>query len=509
MLKKAVLFPFMAALYPVLALLAGNLGQIGLGDAGRAIIVVFLLSGGLLVLLRWLTNSWSKAGILTTLVLILFFSYGHVYRWLEATTIVGFSLGRHRFLVPVYGITLLLGFLAVGRLKKLGEGWLVFLNTLGISMVLLALMQIGAFQWSRLQAVQRDLAGIPDPADRFEDLEIQDMPDIYFIILDEYGRHDVLQEIYGFDNSNFEQALTERGFQVLSESRTSYAQTELVMSATLNLNYVQALGGDVDSADSDRAILWDWIRYNRVLQALEEVGYTTIAFATGFHWSQLEAVDDYRQPPLSLLDQLRTVGVTNAFEGVLMQNSAGLILIDALQKFQADLDYPYRMHRSRILFTLDQLTDVIPSLPGPKFVFAHIIAPHGPPVLGPNGEADVNQDPEQAYVDEITFLNRRLLAMIGAILAVPDRPAIIILQSDTGPAVHLNWDSPDEETLWARMTIFNAIYLPDEYWLPIPIDLGSINTFRLIFNQYSMWIIRCARIVLISPIGIDRTISSM
>jgi hypothetical protein len=103
-------------------------------------------------------------------------------------------------------------------------------------------------------------------------------------------------------------------------------------------------------------------------------------------------------------------------------------------------------------------------------------------VLGPNGEAEVSQDLDQAYRDEVAYLNRRLIEVITGILSASENPPIIILQADTGPAVNLDWEAPAQETLWARMTIFNAIYLPQDIRLEIPQDMSSVNSFRLIFN---------------------------
>ena len=46
----------------------------------------------------------------------------------------------------------------------------------------------------------------------------------------------------------------------------------------------------------------------------------------------------------------------------------------------------YDEHRDQIVRGFNFL-DTMPSQPSPKFVFAHIMAPHPPFVLGPNGEA--------------------------------------------------------------------------------------------------------------------------
>ena len=51
------------------------------------------------------------------------------------------------------------------------------------------------------------------------------LPDIYYIILDSYARQDVLKEVGGYDNSDFINYLTSKGFYVASESCSKYTHT--------------------------------------------------------------------------------------------------------------------------------------------------------------------------------------------------------------------------------------------------------------------------------------------
>src|SRR5512133_2753253 len=65
--------------YPVLALLASNIGQVMIQAAWRPLLISILL-GGLLSLILWLIlRDVYRAAFLTTLWMALFFSYGHVY----------------------------------------------------------------------------------------------------------------------------------------------------------------------------------------------------------------------------------------------------------------------------------------------------------------------------------------------------------------------------------------------------------------------------------------------
>jgi peptidoglycan/LPS O-acetylase OafA/YrhL len=76
-------YPFAISAYPVLKLLVANTGQVGL-DAGVRPLVVSLLFAGLLFFVLWLfLRRVHKAAFLTALWLALFFSYGHIYIYLD------------------------------------------------------------------------------------------------------------------------------------------------------------------------------------------------------------------------------------------------------------------------------------------------------------------------------------------------------------------------------------------------------------------------------------------
>jgi hypothetical protein len=68
------------------------------------------------------------------------------------------------------------------------------------------------------------------------------LPDIYYIILDGYGRSDVLRDLYGLDEGPFLRALQEDGFYVADKSRSNYGQTSLSFASALNMSYLAGLG---------------------------------------------------------------------------------------------------------------------------------------------------------------------------------------------------------------------------------------------------------------------------
>ena len=97
------LYPFLFAPYPILALLSENMAQMRISVAYRSILASLLIAGILLLLVRLISRSWLKAAAISSLILLLFFLYGHVYSLLKTTSFGGFIIGRHRYLIPLGG----------------------------------------------------------------------------------------------------------------------------------------------------------------------------------------------------------------------------------------------------------------------------------------------------------------------------------------------------------------------------------------------------------------------
>jgi hypothetical protein len=111
-----------------------------------------------------------------------------------------------------------------------------------------------------------------------------DRPDVYYIILDAYGREDVLRSAAGYDNSTFLNALRQRGFYVADCSQSNYAYTEFSLTSSLNYNYVENLG------HSERRAL---LRQSAIRSFFEANGYRIVAFPTGWPFTEWRDADLY------------------------------------------------------------------------------------------------------------------------------------------------------------------------------------------------------------------------
>lgn len=481
MLKRIALYPFLFALYVVLNPLLTNLGEIDPSQALRPLLVLLFAAAVLMLACYGVFRDWHYAGYLTFLVLAFFSIYGHIARVSQDWFSLNLDSSQPVLLAAWGGLTLIVG------LKKI---WLRFggarvTTTLNIYLGILVLVGI----FSGVPGISRTFArpvvqSDPPPSSESEiKLDCANTPDIYYIILDAYGRADVLESLYGVDNSAFIETLESKGFYIAGQSHTNYIQSIFSIPSGLNFSYLESEPEGADAVKYFTSLIAD----NRLMRTLKGCGYQTIAFETGFTFTDHPQVDLY----------LSSGSPLNNFENLLLADSPLESLSEAI--YQKPSAHSYEGHRERVLFAFEQLRS-IPEMPGPKMVFAHIISPHPPFVfdaqgnpIEPSRSYSINdgddyrgdwEEYRQGYAGQVEFVNGMLEETLGAILRKSSAPPIIILQGDHGPGAFLDWDTPKNTCLWERSSIFNAYYLPGVNETLLTPAITPVNSFRVVLNEY-------------------------
>ncbi len=462
-------YPIAVSAYPALALLSTNVGQVLL-SAGIRSLLVSVVFGGILYFLVWLVmRQVYKSALLTTIWLALFFSYGHIYiaideKYPDANYTLWLAMG--------WIVLFVFSLLWVLRSKAAFAASTTTFNTITLALLVMSVGQILLESEPRgVQALGADNAPVQD------DLTLpQNPPDVYYIILDSYAREDFLETVYDYDNSEFIQALEERGFYVAGCSQSNYVRTEISLASSLNMMYLPELDDEFKPESTARRTLWNSLKHSAVRHNFEILGYETVNFATGFAWNELEDADHFITPPPF------SSGLTE-FEGLFLRTTLaryaqewGWVDPDAV------MGQSFRDRFNNVFDSMDELAN----MPAPQFSYIHLISPHPPFVFDAKGNPNYPpdfwneqreypyDDYQRGYTGQLTFLNTKMLEAIDTILAESDTPPVIVLQGDHGA-----WMQPKDRRMW----ILNAYYLPgheDELYPTIT----PVNTFRLIFNSY-------------------------
>lgn len=464
------LYPFLLAAFPSLALLLFNLSEVRSSQVLRPILVSMFLVLILMFVLKLIYRNWHRAAFAIFLLTLLFFTYGHVYNLLEKKFP---SLPLDPWLWILWVVLGMLSLFWAGRkrshFKKVAPG----INLVSLGLVIYILVQILSFNAPRDNA--RPAAELA-PIQELQYTGGGTPPDIYYIIIDSYGRSDLLQRAFDYDNEIFLQSLRELGFYVADCAQSNYNRTDVSIASSLNLDYLQNLSVDFHPPSKSRRTLWASIDDNAVKRMLENAGYTSIAFGTGFAWSEVDSSDIFLAPDsfgLSL----------SSFEVLLLRTTPARYLEEAGVINLTELDGQHFRERTQFIF--DSIDDLA-HMDEPTFSFIHVLPPHPPFVYAPDGSFTdpalfLNED--QRYTsdsytrgirNQVEYITGQIESAVRTLLRESDSPPIIILQGDHAPWL---------QTGNKKFLILNAYYLPGQTDIFYP-TISPVNTFRLIFNTY-------------------------
>jgi len=487
MSRSWYLHPLLFALYPALAQFAFNAAENAI-LYGVRVLLISLLAGALVLALAWLAvREGHRAGFLASLFVLLFLTYGHIFNVARGAQVAGVVWGtRPVVLLACLGVVLLLG-----------SGWVwkpihnrgpvtLFMNVVAMASLAWPMLRIGAFltataaDWVKLGRDPVQFPGVILPA------ASKESPDIYYIILDGYGREDILREVLDVDTSDFTQSLKSRGFYVASEAQANYSQTALSIASSLNMAYMDPLAERMGPRSRNREPLGELILHSAVRQALEGAGYEMVALDSGHMYTQVKDADRY-------LSAFPTT--VNEMEGLWLSTT---VLAAVEDPGQWGLLLPsYDTHRTHVQFAFDTLRSV-GRAPGPQFVYAHIIAPHPPfvfdaqgaPVDPPRpywpGDGDTYRGTAEeystGYSQEVRFVDEQMKIVIDDILSNSNPAPIILIQGDHGSGLHLNFSSVEKSCLRERMPILSAYYMGGQGEGELYPSISPVNSFRVVFD---------------------------
>jgi hypothetical protein len=228
----------------------------------------------------------------------------------------------------------------------------------------------------------------------------KDLPNIYYIILDEYPGAEELKHYFNFDNSDFIRNLENRGFFVANNSYSNYPWTELSVCCSLNMNYLN------DINELDKKII-----DNQTSFYLKRFGYNYIML-----------------PEFLFNDFLSDFPFNNILRS--------LVKMTFLRKPLGENCFEGESHRKTILQQLKRL-ETMAQTKGPIFVYAHLLTPHRPYIFDQNGTSinffsrffQLSSDKE-LFLNQLRYTNKMIINLIDKIISESKILPIIIVQGD-------------------------------------------------------------------------------
>jgi hypothetical protein len=442
--------------------LAGNASQIAHPTRvlGYAVATTAVFLGVLaLVVWRWPGGDRDRLAVATA---------GVVASFLNFSLLFDADPADDRKLFAVMAVWVLLTAVAARLLYLVGGNAEVRLGLLIFTAMLLLLPTAS---YLRYRAAQDDLVPVADPGPLPVPAE---RPNVYWLMLDQYARTDVLQRVMRLDDRPFVRDLEDRGFQVSTTSRTSYPRTHLSLASTLEMDYVLEPGHEV-SDDFGRfgpVVLGN----NATAARFRALGYQIVyGEAGGVEWSSCRE---------DLVDVCLPITRPSPATGPLEQT-----LLDRTPLGVLPLPVPY----GDPLTFADGLVDPALEVEAPFFAFQHILSPHYPyryredctARTRPLDARRTTHDQRiEHYRAQVRCLNDLVIQAVDRIVE-RDPSAVIIVQSDHGSDLTVTRDlDPDDWTpaqVTERFGVFDAMRLPADCDTEIE-GQPLVNTFRIVFG---------------------------
>ena len=292
--------------------------------------------------------------------------------------------------------------------------------------------------------------------------EKKSIPDIYYIILDEYAGLESLENNLEFDNSKFYSQLSDRNFFIPSKSYSNYPYTLFSIPSSLNMQYLNFFSKNIENESEESGTIKETLDNNLVMRNLKSNGYHIVSFFAGN-----EAIGSE-----NLIDE-KICG-----QNFYINNYLGSLFPSKLLEEK----------RTGILCTFEKISEISEKTSKPIFVFAHMSIPHKPFVFDENGNP-IDQDlqdysQKELYLEQLKFANEMTIITIDKILSNSERASIIIIQSDHGERTEVNWSEPTEAMILQGLNNLNAYYVPEGNETNLYDGISPVNTFRVIFNDY-------------------------
>lgn len=461
--------------YPVLFVFIQNIDEVIIDDLLLPFYIFIVIGTALFFLLKLL--KWNlKILSYLSLGIFLFFSYGHFFNLFRDFKLGGLVIGTNTTLLIFSLIIFIVVFYLINKNILKPKAFLRFFIILYLIQSIFLITDSGRYLFSRnksgeeinkLQSSQSDLPSAVITQN-------QNLPDIYYIVLDEYGRQDVLKSYLNFDNSTFEKSLNDRGFTVLSDNHSNYIETFLSLSSSLNFEYINYLTEIVGVENKDRNAPYAMISNNRAAQFLKNQGYLYVDFSNG--WGPLRSGNKYADIDI-------VTGKRTEFSRILISTTALEPFVSPLIKNDA---------RETILSTFSKLQE-IPKIEKPTFTFVHFLLPHGPYLFDKDGSpinihSDYIKFDKDFYLGQLLFANKKTLETVDVLLKDSLQEPIIIVASDHGPEslgiFQTEFADLTKNQLDERFGNFIAVYLPEGEAKEIDKLKSPVNLFRVIFNNY-------------------------
>ena len=461
-LKKAPAHPFLLAAFLVLDVAQSDLADISISD----LLLSWLVLSGICLLIYFvlfLISKRSVAAATATTFLVFLLSYYmpllNGFRGMAVKISMG-GIARHLFMMPLVvalGAGVIIFFLCSRKEHSRLNAYLNILLAVLTAFYLVRISWAEVIEKPRVRKGHETVApssNSPARSKQINRIHLGYFPDIYFVVFDSYTSSESLNKYWNYDNSDVERYLENKRFHIVPHSRISTPETLFSIAADLNTKEY--------ARDTPRRTLLADMRNSRVISFIEDKGYELV------NYSIFDLSGRKKYYEFSLLKENQRV-----LEKIFNQSLMGMIKINYFEaKRGVDKQFEIMAHLIRGDFGHEK---------GPLFIYAHFLITHPPALIDKDGNilAVRRASQKEGYLDQIYFANKKIKEFVDAVLAMSDKPPIIVIQGDHGSRLLKGYDGDADSH-----AVFNAFYLPRNDYEAYSADISPSYTMGTILSQY-------------------------
>ena len=311
----------------------------------------------------------------------------------------------------------------------------------------------------------------------FSPVDLVEKPDVFLVVLDGYPGLQAIGQELGVNKDELVSDLAGKGFEVPPSAWSAYGTTELAVPSILNMSY-PLIGQEINNGtrqELHRIIGGD----NSLLSTLERNGYESVMIEAG--WAGSECGPEFdRCIDSPWLDDLAFISLWEGVVGRQLVKTTG---------------HAYTVASRASMTAVERLIDE--EADQPRFVFAHVIAPHPPFFLDPDCATEVTAERlgdsflregvdrslrEDLFLGQVACVDSFMTDVAAA--ADPDDVVVFVADHGTDRRKHLlDQGVADARALVERMNVFVAARLPADCQLPG--ELLTVNLMRLVLSCYT------------------------
>ena len=459
-----ILHPFLISILPIFFLFSLNVHEVPINDIFPPILISIAITFVLWIILRKIFDGVKAANILS-LFLLLFVTYGNLRVILHDTGDANLQLFSSNLILGTIFLSIgILGLIFFRRTQENKKINSIF-NVVAMTIILILIMNVAIFFIdNQIDNSQEYFKNIP-----LIEKNLQEKPDVFVFILDEFAGKNQLRMDFDYDLNSFNHSLHEREFKTPKISLSNYPNTALSMPSLLNMDYLEFLTFDLDEKSKDMRIPLKLRDQNNVMKIFKINGYDIISFYGG-----LDATGD----ALIVDEKLCSFGTINTD---LRKNFVLTYL--PLSYFNDILLANFQNEKLQCVFSY--IENYKTNVSQPKYHHVHIRLPHHPFIYDSEGNYlsyKMKSDDKDAYLQQLMFTEKKILELVDIIQKESPESVIMIL-SDHGFRSDINWETPSDDDLIRGFNVITSFYFPGKEFT-IDEKISLVNVYRIFFNEY-------------------------